>query len=282
MPATSTDPAERRQPAGAPISTSSSRRTGRCSRAPAMPCSASRARPPPLAANLNVPAGPLGDDAATRALIRDHLRVIMLIRAYRVRGHLIAKLDPLRPDRHQRPSRARLPDLRLHRRRSRPRVLPRLRAGPREGDLAPDHGGAEAHLQLDRRHRVHAHPGTRSRSPGSRRGSRAPAACSTPRPRKSGRSSSSSPRPRASSSSCRSSSRAPSASASTVARAPSRRWRRSSAPQPSSACDEIVLGHAASWPAERARQRDGQALRRDSAASSRAGGSATRCWARAT
>ncbi|MFO1074284.1 MAG: 2-oxoglutarate dehydrogenase E1 component [Geminicoccaceae bacterium] len=34
-------------------------------------------------------------DEATRALIHDHLRVIMLIRAYRVRGHLIAKLDPL-------------------------------------------------------------------------------------------------------------------------------------------------------------------------------------------
>lgn len=35
------------------------------------------------------------DEAATKALIRDHLRVIMLIRAYRVRGHLIARLDPL-------------------------------------------------------------------------------------------------------------------------------------------------------------------------------------------
>jgi 2-oxoglutarate dehydrogenase E1 component len=35
------------------------------------------------------------DEAATKQLIRDHLRVIMLIRAYRVRGHLIARLDPL-------------------------------------------------------------------------------------------------------------------------------------------------------------------------------------------
>ena len=35
------------------------------------------------------------DDTATKALIHDHLRVIMLIRAYRVRGHLNAKLDPL-------------------------------------------------------------------------------------------------------------------------------------------------------------------------------------------
>ncbi len=35
------------------------------------------------------------DDPSVKALIHDHLRVIMLIRAYRVRGHLIAKLDPL-------------------------------------------------------------------------------------------------------------------------------------------------------------------------------------------
>ena len=43
-------------------------------------------------ANLDLPSL---DDPATRALIRDHLRVIMLIRAYRVRGHLQADLDPL-------------------------------------------------------------------------------------------------------------------------------------------------------------------------------------------
>ena len=47
-----------------------------------------------VAANRNVPAAGL-DDGAVKALIREHLRVIMLIRAYRVRGHLIAKLDPL-------------------------------------------------------------------------------------------------------------------------------------------------------------------------------------------
>ncbi len=35
------------------------------------------------------------ENDAVRQLIRDHLRVIMLIRAYRVRGHLIADLDPL-------------------------------------------------------------------------------------------------------------------------------------------------------------------------------------------
>ncbi len=48
-------------------------------------------------ANLNrpLPSGSL-DDEATKSLIRDHLRIIMLIRAYRVRGHLMAKLDPLK------------------------------------------------------------------------------------------------------------------------------------------------------------------------------------------
>jgi 2-oxoglutarate dehydrogenase E1 component len=46
-------------------------------------------------ANLNVPAGLGLDDPAVKKLIHDHLRVIMLIRAFRVRGHLIARLDPL-------------------------------------------------------------------------------------------------------------------------------------------------------------------------------------------
>ncbi len=46
-------------------------------------------------ANLNRPAAAGLDDDATKVLIREHLRLIMLIRAYRVRGHLIARLDPL-------------------------------------------------------------------------------------------------------------------------------------------------------------------------------------------
>ncbi|MEO1089981.1 MAG: 2-oxoglutarate dehydrogenase E1 component [Pseudomonadota bacterium] len=51
-----------------------------------------RAETPGAAAGATVVQ--LGDERAKR-LIRDHLRVIMLIRAYRVRGHLAAKLDPL-------------------------------------------------------------------------------------------------------------------------------------------------------------------------------------------
>ncbi len=55
-------------------------------------------RPTGLAepANLNRPAATTLDSDATKTLIREHLRLIMLIRAYRVRGHLIAKLDPLK------------------------------------------------------------------------------------------------------------------------------------------------------------------------------------------
>jgi 2-oxoglutarate dehydrogenase E1 component len=50
---------------------------------------------PPAAAPSPAALGAGLDEAGTKALIRDHLRVIMLIRAYRVRGHLIARLDPL-------------------------------------------------------------------------------------------------------------------------------------------------------------------------------------------
>jgi 2-oxoglutarate dehydrogenase E1 component len=35
------------------------------------------------------------DDERSKRIIRDHLRIIMLVRAYRVRGHLVAQLDPL-------------------------------------------------------------------------------------------------------------------------------------------------------------------------------------------
>ena len=107
-----------------------------------------------------------------RRCIRDHLRVIMLIRAYRVRGHLIAKLDPLGLTAQRPPPRARLQELRLHRRRPRSRVLPRLRAGPGEGHPAPDHGGPAQDLQRHGRHRVHAHPGPRAEvlDPGPDRG----------------------------------------------------------------------------------------------------------------
>ena len=54
------------------------------------------------AANTNVAsAAPSLDSDQGKSLIRDHLRVIMLIRAYRVRGHLISNLDPLGLSHHE-------------------------------------------------------------------------------------------------------------------------------------------------------------------------------------
>ena len=55
----------------------------------------------------------------------------MLIRAYRMRGHFHAKLDPLGIEAGARPRRARSALLRLHRGRFRPQDLPRSRARPR-------------------------------------------------------------------------------------------------------------------------------------------------------
>ncbi len=53
-----------------------------------------------LNASHSVPSSPGGvidfDGERTKRLILDHLRVVMLIRAFRVRGHLLAELDPLR------------------------------------------------------------------------------------------------------------------------------------------------------------------------------------------
>ena len=99
------------------------------------------------------------------------------------RDHADPRLPRARPsDRQARPAgpdpqrpapRARLPHLRLHRRRPRPRVLPRLRAGPGEGHAAPDRGGPAARPTAARSASSSCTSRTRSRRPGSSRGSRA-------------------------------------------------------------------------------------------------------------
>ena len=88
---------------------------------------------------------------------RDSIHALMLIRAYRIRGHFHADLDPLasRAEEGRRGARPAL--LRLHRRRPRPQDLPRLRARPRIRDHARDRRHLSAHLLPDDRHRVHAH-----------------------------------------------------------------------------------------------------------------------------
>ena len=62
---------------------------------------------------------------------RDSVRALMLIRAYRMRGHFHAKLDPLGIEAAAQPRRARPAHLRLHRSRFRPQDLPRPRARAR-------------------------------------------------------------------------------------------------------------------------------------------------------
>ena len=88
---------------------------------------------------------------------RDSIRALMLIRAYRMRGHFHANLDPLGHRAAEGPRRARSAFLRLHRRRSRPQDLPRSRARPRLRHAARDRRDLPAHLLPDARRRVHAH-----------------------------------------------------------------------------------------------------------------------------
>lgn len=58
----------------------------------------------PQAAGYDAALPPVGandvDGESSKRLILDHLRVVMLIRAYRVRGHLLADLDPLKLSRN--------------------------------------------------------------------------------------------------------------------------------------------------------------------------------------
>ena len=154
--------------------------------------------------------------AAARRSIR--IRAMALIRAYRVRGHLIADLDPLGLAERDLASRSRSRDLRLHRGRLRPADLRQRPAGLRDRDAARDPRGAAGDLLRPGRHRIHAHPGARAAplDPGAHRGAAQPDRIH--RPRASAPSSSGSPRPSCSSASSTSATPAPSASASKAAR----------------------------------------------------------------
>ena len=88
---------------------------------------------------------------------RDSIRAIMMIRAYRMRGHLHADLDPLKLKQDEPAPELDPGDLWLHRGRLRPQDLHRQRARARIRDHARDAGDPQAHLLLDRRRRVHAH-----------------------------------------------------------------------------------------------------------------------------
>ena len=214
------DPADRSIRAGAAISTSSGPTPARCSSRAAARCS----RAPPSRARRR---SRLGDGAAvvdlgserSRRLIVDHLRVVMLIRAYRVRGHLLADLDPLglAGDKHHPeldPKAYGFTDADLDREFFLDNVLGLEKATLRQIVEILRQTYCATH-----RRRVHAHPGPRAEGldPGAHGGLAQPAAADRRGqegdPRAAGR------WPRASSASSTSSTRAPSASASTAARA---------------------------------------------------------------
>ena len=97
-----------------------------------------------------------------RAAIITSLRALMLIRSYRVRGHLEAKLDPLGLTKSRLARRTRSENLRLHRSRHGQADFHRQRARPRNRDLAGDHADPPPDLLRPHRRRVHAHPGPRA------------------------------------------------------------------------------------------------------------------------
>ncbi len=106
---------------------------------------------------------PLDDEAALNEKV---VHVHQLINMYRVRGHLLANLDPLGSPRARHPHRARRQPLRAEHLGPRPRVPGRLaRRGTRRPALdatARHPRGAARRLRPNRRRRVHAHAGSRA------------------------------------------------------------------------------------------------------------------------
>ena len=174
---------------------------------------------------------------------RSRCRSPTLIRVHRVRGHLIADLDPLAWKEPRDARRARPRHVRPHHLGPRPRVPHRRRSAGAEQHAARRHPPRAARRVLPHdRHRVHAHPGHRRAAldPGSRsRASRSQLADDEQRHILGG-----STRPRRSRSSSPPSTWARSASAS---RAPSRRSRSSTRCSSAAADDGLdgaVLGMA--------------------------------------
>ena len=109
-----------------------------------------------------------------RKATMDSVRALMMIRAYRMRGHLAADLDPLRleePDSHPEldPATYGFTDADM----DRPIFLDKV-LGLEHADRPPDHRHPEAHLLRHARRRVHAHLGPRAEGldPGAHRGCR--------------------------------------------------------------------------------------------------------------
>ena len=113
-----------------------------------------------------------GRSTATRLFgrrdeIEKQARVLELINAYRVRGHLIADIDPLRMEPVHAPSRARPGDVRADDLGPRPRVLDRRPEGRRAHAPAGNHRGHAPRLLRQGRAPSTASSPTRSRRSGS-------------------------------------------------------------------------------------------------------------------
>ena len=99
-----------------------------------------------------------GADAdAVRRAAEESIRAMMLIRTYRVRGHLAAKLDPLGLYQERAAGRSDAGLSRLRRHRARPADLPRRRAGLRKGQHPRDRRRAAVDLLRPHRLRIYAH-----------------------------------------------------------------------------------------------------------------------------
>ena len=124
------------------------RRPGPAAARPSRRRAARAATAPPRRYDAGLGAGPVSADEAVShyAVARDSIRILMMIRAYRVRGHLAAKLDPLGSGRRAPPSRARPQVLRLHRGGPGPRILRRRRAGHPDRNPAGDPRRGAPHL----------------------------------------------------------------------------------------------------------------------------------------
>ena len=107
-----------------------------------------------------------------QAMLEKQMAVANLIRVHRVRGHLIADLDPLRWKEPADAGRARPGHLRAHDLGPRPRVPHRRAGGPGAHGARRHPPRAARRLLPHDRHRVHAHPGSGGAAldPGAGRG----------------------------------------------------------------------------------------------------------------
>ena len=111
-------------------------------------------------------------DAEVQQATRDSVRALMMIRAYRMRGHLHADLDPLGLASRSRPQRADPASYGFTEADSTGRSSSTMCSASNSRTIREMVDDPPAHLLLDARRRVHAYLRSRARRPGSRSASR--------------------------------------------------------------------------------------------------------------